>query len=84
MPSERELLAMAEPVAALPEPRRWIPVPLARLRARGGIPLVATDGFRYEIRNRMTLCWCGASRNKPFCDGTHAAIGFRDGIEPPP
>lgn len=54
------------------------------LWARGGIPLVATDGFRYEIRNRMTLCWCGASRNKPFCDGTHAAIGFRDGIEPPP
>jgi CDGSH-type Zn-finger protein len=49
---------------------------------RGGIQLVAADGYRYEVRNRMTLCRCGGSRNKPFCDGTHAAIGFRDGIEP--
>jgi hypothetical protein len=45
---------------------------------RGGIPVVAADGTNYETRNRITLCRCGASRNKPFCDGTHAAIGFRD------
>lgn len=45
---------------------------------RGGVQLVGADGFKYEVRNRMTLCRCGASRNKPFCDGTHAAIGFRD------
>jgi CDGSH-type Zn-finger protein len=46
---------------------------------RGGVQLVGADGFSYEVRNRMTLCRCGASQNKPFCDGTHAAIGFRDG-----
>ena len=46
---------------------------------RGGVQLIGADGFRYEVRNRMTLCRCGASQNKPFCDGTHAAIGFRDG-----
>jgi len=40
---------------------------------RGGIPLVSADGTTYEIRNRMTLCRCGRSSNKPFCDGTHAA-----------
>jgi CDGSH-type Zn-finger protein len=44
---------------------------------RGGIPVVAADGFEYEVRNRVTLCRCGGSKNKPFCDGTHAAIGFR-------
>jgi len=45
---------------------------------RGGIPVAAADGFAYEVRNRVTLCRCGASGNKPFCDGSHAKIKFRD------
>lgn len=48
------------------------------LWVRGGIPVVAADGEPYEIRNRVTLCRCGRSDNKPFCDGTHKRIGFRD------
>lgn len=44
---------------------------------RGGIAVISSDGYRYETRNRVTVCRCGASQNKPFCDGTHAAIGFR-------
>jgi CDGSH-type Zn-finger protein len=49
------------------------------LWVRGGIRIEsAADGHVYELRNRVTLCRCGQSRNKPFCDGTHAAIGFRD------
>ena len=44
---------------------------------RGGVPVIAADGFAYEVRARVTLCRCGQSRNKPFCDGTHAAIKFR-------
>jgi CDGSH-type Zn-finger protein len=40
---------------------------------RGGIPVVSADGEAYEIRNRITLCRCGRSTNKPFCDGSHAA-----------
>jgi CDGSH-type Zn-finger protein len=43
---------------------------------RGGVQLVGGDGFEYEVRNRMTLCRCGASKNKPFCDGAHVSIGF--------
>ena len=45
---------------------------------RGGIPVISADGFAYEVRNRMTLCRCGASANKPFCDGSHFKVGFRD------
>jgi CDGSH-type Zn-finger protein len=45
---------------------------------RGGIRVAAEDGTEYELRNRVTLCRCGASANKPFCDGSHAAIGFKD------
>jgi CDGSH-type Zn-finger protein len=44
---------------------------------RGGIPLTAADGHRYEVRKSLTLCRCGASKNKPFCDGAHASIGFK-------
>jgi hypothetical protein len=47
------------------------------LWVRGGIPVTSADGHAYEVRNRMTLCRCGASRNKPFCDGSHAAIKFQ-------
>lgn len=42
------------------------------LWVRGGIPIESVDGFNYEIRNRVTLCRCGRSGNKPFCDGRHA------------
>ena len=38
---------------------------------RGGIPVESADGTTYEIRNRVTLCRCGKSSNKPFCDGSH-------------
>jgi hypothetical protein len=45
---------------------------------RGGVPVVSADGDEYEVRNRVTLCRCGESKNKPFCDSTHVDIGFSD------
>lgn len=57
------------------------------LWVRGGIKIVnQEDGYKYEVRNRVTLCRCGAASNKPFCDGTHASMKFRDGLpmEPEP
>ncbi len=45
---------------------------------RGGIQVEATDGFHYEVRNRQTLCRCGQSKRKPFCDGTHWKVEFKD------
>ncbi len=44
----------------------------------GGVPITMPDGRSLEVRNRVTLCRCGASANKPLCDGTHASIGFSD------
>ena len=48
------------------------------LFVKGRIPLESADGSLYEVRNRMTLCRCGESENKPFCDATHVSIGFSD------
>jgi len=45
----------------------------------GSIPVERRDGQPLEVRNRMTLCRCGASSNKPFCDGAHKETGFTDG-----
>lgn len=44
----------------------------------GRIPLDGIAWPKGETPNRYTLCRCGASKNKPFCDGSHAAVGFRD------
>ena len=37
----------------------------------GNIPIERADGKPLETRNRVTLCNCGLSKNKPLCDGTH-------------
>jgi CDGSH-type Zn-finger protein len=44
----------------------------------GGVTVQLADGTTYESRNRVTLCRCGHSKNKPLCDGSHADISFRD------
>jgi len=49
------------------------------IRLKGGISLESADGTKYETRNRVTLCRCGKSENKPFCDGSHVGDHFNDG-----
>lgn len=62
------------------------PVPtvnVMRLRENGPYAFTAdlrVDGQRPGIR--ATLCRCGASKNKPYCDGSHAAAGFSATGEP--
>ncbi len=35
------------------------------------------DGVQQEIKgDKIALCRCGASKNKPFCDGSHMKAGF--------
>ena len=50
------------------------------LWVRGGIPVQTEGGETYEIRNRVTLCRCGQSSNKPFCNGAHASMKWNDGL----
>jgi CDGSH-type Zn-finger protein len=44
----------------------------------GAIELVDADGNAYDLTGKtaFSLCRCGGSVNKPFCDGTHSTIGF--------
>jgi CDGSH-type Zn-finger protein len=67
--TERDELPYEPVVAAIADGPLW---------ARGGVQVVAADGTPYEVRNRQTLCRCGHSRNKPFCDGSHNDAGFTD------
>ena len=40
----------------------------------GYLPIERADGQPFEVRNRVTLCNCGHSKNKPLCDGTHRTV----------
>jgi len=50
----------------------------AGIFVKGYIPIEAADGEQYEVRNRVTLCRCGKSYNKPFCDATHVVTEYVD------
>ena len=45
----------------------------------GVVELVDADGNKYDLTGKtaFSLCRCGASANRPFCDGAHAKIGFQ-------
>jgi CDGSH-type Zn-finger protein/uncharacterized Fe-S cluster protein YjdI len=60
------------------------PVNLAGIRERGPYAFRGQLQIDGEARGfRATLCRCGASKNKPFCDGSHNEIGFDASGEPP-
>lgn len=48
------------------------------LYVRGDITLRSSDGTELLKDTRVALCRCGHSGNKPFCDGSHARVGFHD------
>jgi CDGSH-type Zn-finger protein len=45
----------------------------------GPARIIDVDGNEYDVsaKKRVSLCRCGGSTTKPFCDGTHSRIGFQ-------
>jgi CDGSH-type Zn-finger protein len=60
------------------------------IRVEGDFEIVDPTGAPFGLagRNAIGLCRCGASANKPFCDGSHRKINFSDPVVarelPPP
>jgi len=49
-----------------------------KVEGAAGLELVGADGTAVAVSgDTIYLCRCGGSTNKPFCDGTHSAIGFQ-------
>jgi CDGSH-type Zn-finger protein len=59
---------------ALTTETTWAGPVAGPLWVTGNIPVERADGQPFETRNRVTLCRCGRSSNKPLCDGTHRRI----------
>lgn len=53
--------------------------PLRVEAPEGAVKLVDADGNEYDLSGKpaFSLCRCGGSVNKPFCDGTHSKLGFQ-------
>lgn len=49
------------------------------LKVEGNVPLVDHEGNPVPTREGIPyfLCRCGASTNKPFCDGSHGKVDFK-------
>jgi CDGSH-type Zn-finger protein len=58
------------------------PVNLLRIRENGPLAVHAAIELEGRPMYRATLCRCGASKNKPFCDGSHATVPFVASGEP--
>ena len=60
------------------------------LRIEGEFTIYDTEGKAFDLAGRtaISLCRCGHSANKPFCDSSHKTAGFQSVVEarqlPPP
>ena len=57
-----------------------------RVEVTGTIKLLDSNGNEWNVAGKpaFSLCRCGASENKPFCDGAHNRIGFKCAATAPP
>ena len=54
------------------------------LRVEGGIRLIDADGAEWDLTDKpaVSLCRCGVSEKRPFCDGSHNKIGWQCNASP--
>ena len=52
------------------------------IRVEGDFEIVDPQGKTFGLGGRtvVSLCRCGNSKNKPFCDGSHKVVGFTDPV----
>jgi len=52
------------------------------IRVEGEFELFDLSGKKFDLNGRTTvsLCRCGHSKDKPFCDGSHREVGFQSEI----
>ena len=51
--------------------------PNGSIRVTGTVDIVDADGNILETKTDFSLCRCGHSKDKPFCDGSHKEAGFQ-------
>jgi CDGSH-type Zn-finger protein/uncharacterized Fe-S cluster protein YjdI len=56
-------------------------VPDGPLIVDGHVEVTTGTGRKISKQSKLFLCRCGASQNKPFCDGRHKAVGFKDAVQ---
>lgn len=68
-----------EPLAVRNGPVDVKPLPNGPLQVKGPLEIISGTGRTTDRAERVFFCRCGASANKPYCDGTHNKIGFTSG-----
>lgn len=65
------------------EPTNIVPIDNGPLRVSGSFALKDAQGQEFDLTGRpaISLCRCGASANKPFCDGAHKGAGFESSVK---
>ncbi|MGA2437400.1 MAG: CDGSH iron-sulfur domain-containing protein [Acidobacteriaceae bacterium] len=66
------------------EPVKITVRPNGPLQVEGAIELCDANGKQWDLAGKPAafLCRCGASENKPFCDGAHKKVGFQNAASP--
>ncbi len=65
-----------EEISLIQDPAAWVSWPIW---VKWGIDIISSEWKRYAKKDKVTLCRCGHSWNKPLCDGSHMNSNWNDG-----